>query len=76
MRRINVQEFLDKQQKALDKLERARLEYEQAKKQYQYEWDLIQINYYGYRWLIDKKVGGWDNYEGDPKVLDRESETE
>ena len=32
----------------------------EAKAQYEYERDLIEIAYYGPRWLVDGKVGGWD----------------
>jgi hypothetical protein len=55
--RIGVTEFLEKHVAALAKRDAA---IRAAQAQFNYEWDLIQLNYHGPRWLVDGKVGGWD----------------
>lgn len=65
--RMHVLEYGAKMDACTDRLRAAEAAWLAAQAQYQYEHALIEINYHGPRWLIDGKVGGWDELLEDEK---------
>jgi hypothetical protein len=61
--RMHVKEYLAKIDAAADRLDAAEAAWKAAQAQFEYELDLIDLNYYGPRWLVDGKVGWWDEPE-------------